>query len=96
MDDCHGFSEAIKSLKEECESKEWEADWFLFGSFLDCNSSASDIDLLVVTTDSRCKEIIRSALEETLLSFPVDLIIMSKTEEEELNFIAVTNARKIA
>ena len=96
MDDCHGFPKAIKSLKEECESKGWEADWFLFGSFLDCNSPSSDIDLLVVTTDFRCKEVIRAALEETLLSFPVDLIIMSKAEEEELNFIAVTNARRIA
>ena len=96
MDDCDAFPQAIKSLKAECESKGWEADWFLFGSFLGSNLASSDIDLLVVTTDFRCKEVIRSALEETLLVFPVDLIIMSKSEEEELNFIAATNARRIA
>ena len=95
MKDLYGVLAAIKSVTAECESKGCEAEWFLFGSFLDHNM-VSDIDLLVIAPEGGCMEFIRVEVEKVLPTFPVELTIMSQAEEEELNFLAVTRARSIA
>ena len=43
-----------------------------------------------------CMEAIRVEVEDLLILFPVELIVMSRAEEKELNFITVTRARNIA
>ena len=88
MKDPYGILNAIKAVMAECECKGCEVEWFLFGSFLD-NNAASDVD-------GECMEVIRTSVEEFLLEFPIELIIMSQAEEAELNFIAATEARCIA
>ena len=95
MKDPYGILNAIKAVMAECECKGCEVEWFLFGSFLD-NNAASDVDLLAIASEGECMEVIRTSVEEFLLEFPIELIIMSQAEEAELNFIAATEARCIA
>ena len=96
MNDPYGVLKVLQSVKEDCETKGCEAEWFLFGSFLDCNSAPSDIDLLVIATGDECMDAIRVEVEDLVILFPVELLIMSRAEEEELNFITVTRAQKLS
>lgn len=95
MKDPYGVINAIKTVMAECEFKRCKVEWFLFGSFLNDDAS-SDIDLLAITTEGECMKLIRMKVEEILLSFPVELTIMSQAEEAELNFVAITQARSVA
>lgn len=67
-------------------------DWYFFGSASRGENAPSDIDLLFVHSMSPPPENVHLMLQEFLLLAPIHLVVMSKSEERELNFCDVVEA----
>lgn len=63
--------------------------WYGFGSFFSDYRSFNDIDLLVVCTCDSETSVLRSALDNLLVAWPVHLTIMTAEEEAETKFVAL-------
>ena len=64
-----------------------DAEWYLFGSLLQAQQQAIDIDILILYRSDDTAEMIRDELREVTLRFPVHLLFLSEHEEAELDFI---------
>lgn len=62
------------------------AKWYLFGSSVDPDKLASDIDLLVVCRSSDDVALVRSELRELCSRLPLHLFLVTYEEEAELQF----------
>ena len=60
--------------------------WFVFGSVLDGGTGASDIDLLVLYREECQAKKIRDAVSVLGRERPIDLLLVTYQEEEELGF----------
>ena len=69
---------------------------YLFGSFTRLNACWSDIDVLIVTDLDGEGEILRDALSEICLLYPIDLQIMTTTEEAEFDFVRSEKCQELA
>jgi hypothetical protein len=70
--------------------------WFLFGSVTTARRPLGDVDFLVVCKNATDCVTIRSELDSICAQFPVHLLIMSESEESEVNFIKDQRAIEIA
>jgi hypothetical protein len=61
--------------------------WYLFGSVLRSFDSATDIDLLVVCPTGDASALVRRELREACMRLPLHLLLMTREEETELDFI---------
>ncbi|POD15189.1 hypothetical protein BKM12_24060 [Pseudomonas syringae pv. syringae] len=78
------LSRVINSISIEIPS----ATWFGFGSFFLGSEHFSDIDLLVTCANQREAAQIYEACFELWSEWPIDLLIMTETEEASTTFIA--------
>lgn len=69
--------------------------WFLFGSVTSTRRPVGDVDFLVVCKNAADCVTIRSELDTICAQFPVHLLIMSESEESEVNFIKDQRAIEI-
>jgi len=69
--------------------------WYLFGSALVDAESAADIDVLIVYASEADRVAIRQHLSQCCLPLPVHLILMSREEQDELDFVAAQGCRRI-
>jgi len=69
--------------------------WFLFGSAAVDITSAADIYLLIMCSVDEDAMAVRHKLAELCLKLPLHLLLMTREEERELNFIARQSCRKI-
>ncbi len=60
---------------------------YLFGSVVNHEAEASDVDILIVYRTREELLSIREWISRHALRFPLDVTYMSETEENELNFI---------
>lgn len=74
-----------KLLNEEICPK--GTKWYLFGSCLNGDPKAKDIDILVVYSSPKSVKEIRKRIQPLELQRPMDIIYMSEDEERELSFI---------
>ena len=68
---------------------------YVFGSILNGERDWSDIDIVVVYDVGQDVSPIRAIVAPYELLFPLDVLIMSSTEEVEFNFIQVQNAKRL-
>jgi predicted nucleotidyltransferase len=68
-----------------CQNDE---DWYLFGSITKGCSTPSDIDLLIIYSNSESPLRIREEMADLFLVRPLHLIFMTTEEELETNFVA--------
>jgi predicted nucleotidyltransferase len=84
-------AQLLEMLKSEAARRsvdDSEAVWYLFGSAKSQGERSLDVDVLIVAAnDERCQRI-RHSLDRLLLLLPVHLLIMSRSEEEELDFVS--------
>lgn len=69
------------------ESSVSNARWFGFGSFFLSTKHFSDVDLLVVCETQEDGILIYQMCRELWTEWPVDLLIMTQTEEADTSFI---------
>jgi hypothetical protein len=60
--------------------------WFLFGSITTARRPVGDIDLLVVCEKNHDCELVRSELWLVSSQWPIHLLLMTVSEEAEVNF----------
>lgn len=85
----------IDEMIEVSRAVDPECEWFLFGSLCRGQCAPSDVDLLILSdTIELCIEI-RERLRYFLDANPVDLSIMTREEECELDFINNTKAEPL-
>ncbi|TWU38972.1 hypothetical protein Q31b_40500 [Novipirellula aureliae] len=60
---------------------------YLFGSIVNQEVEASDVDILIVYRTREELPSIRESISPHAFRFPLDVTYMSETEENELNFI---------
>lgn len=70
-------------------------EWYLFGSFLTNHVVISDIDLLIVYSNHRDPELIRSYFRNAELKLPLHFTFLTYEEELEFDFIKSVNAKRI-
>ena len=70
-------------------------NWYLFGSFLRDPNKARDIDILIIYKNESHPRIVREALSDIGLQFPLDLIFMTEEEESQFDFIRSQRAEII-
>jgi hypothetical protein len=68
--------------------------WYLFGSITTTKRPVGDIDLLVVCETAACK-LIRAELAPICARYPIHLLLMTASEEAEVNFIKGESAVEI-
>ncbi len=64
-----------------------DAVWYLFGSALESFEHAADLDVLVLCPSDDSVALVRHELRDTCLSYPLHLLLLTISEEVELNFI---------
>lgn len=69
--------------------------WYLFGSVTRTKRPVSDIDLLVVCEQAEDCAIVRNELRDCCLKYPVHLMLMTRAEELELDFVVSESAKEI-
>jgi predicted nucleotidyltransferase len=69
--------------------------WYLFGSVATAKRSVSDIDVLVVCDTHELCAKVREGLSAACAESPIHLLLMTQSEEEELNFISSQRAIEI-
>lgn len=69
--------------------------WFLFGSVSRLDSSAADIDLLIVYRGIDVPGTIRKSISNIALERPLHLTFMTPDEVEQTNFIEQQEAKEI-
>jgi len=72
------------------------SSWYVFGSITTAKRPIGDIDLLVVCEASADCEAVRLELASICGNFPIHLLLMTRSEEEELKFIEGQLAVEIA
>ena len=70
-------------------------NWYVFGSYLTCTTTAKDIDILILYDGIDSAKIAREYLEELAIIYPIDILLMTKGEELQFNFIESQGAKKI-
>ena len=83
---------ALSDLKEDLPTTQW----YGFGSFFNGRDSFNDIDLLAVCLDGNEAAIIRRALSELAIAWPIHLIVMTEDEAVETGFIIRQGCRLLA
>lgn len=83
----------IREVKRQCELIGVSGKWYLFGSILLKKGAISDIDVLVVSSNTTGHAEIRRLVEELLSDWPIDLIILTGSEELELDFVNIVGAK---
>jgi predicted nucleotidyltransferase len=68
---------------------------YLFGSVVNHEAEASDVDILIVYQTREELPSIREWISTHALRFPLDVTYMSETEENELNFIFEQKAKPL-
>lgn len=86
----------LRHREGEIRSAGFLTRWYVFGSSLVDFQRARDIDVLVVYPDRLCVSSLRAALEEVCTTLPVELLLVSESEEEELSAIATQRAVPLA
>lgn len=61
--------------------------WYLFGSVTRAKRPVSDIDLLIVCDQDEDCAIVRNELRDSCLRYPIHLMLMTRAEEVELDFV---------
>lgn len=69
--------------------------WYLFGSVTTAKRPVSDIDLLVVCEEDVDCAKVREAISGTCAQYPIHMLLMTKGEEAEVNFIKNERAIEI-
>lgn len=69
--------------------------WYLFGSVDDDTSDAADIDVLILCESAEQADFLRSVIDVDSLGRPLDLSLMTFTEEKETDAVARQGARQI-
>ena len=81
---------AVRALHEEMQrirALVSTSRWFLFGSITTTKRPVGDIDLLVVCETTADCTIVRTELTSICARFPIHLLLMTRREEGEINFI---------
>jgi predicted nucleotidyltransferase len=61
--------------------------WYMFGSFLRCPSTASDIDILVKCESDETAVLVRQEVADLCITAPIHLLLLTSEEESETGFI---------
>lgn len=69
--------------------------WFLFGSVVEDAASAEDVDLHVLCSAEGDARDMRKILGGLCLQLPLHLMLVTKDEERELDFIAKQSCQRI-
>lgn len=88
----------IAEIKEEAARiAKWtpDATWYLYGSVLDSGIYPADIDVLIVYTSAEDALVIRRELRDLCHSLPLHLLLVTRDEEAELNFIATQGCMQV-
>lgn len=80
---------------EDCSRCGLIADWFLFGSASRNSALPNDVDVLCVLEDYSKQGLLFSICEPFLLSAPVHLRVLSRSDERRLGFILKTSAVRL-
>ena len=68
---------------------------YLFGSVLVSIAGADDVDLLILYSDARDCYALREAIHQVVLPLPVDLVLMTKEEDNHYKFLGDVQAQRI-
>lgn len=85
----------LREVKLECKRFDTSARWYVFGSYAKGERAVSDIDVVIVLKDISSSYLFRRTIEERIFMFPIDLSIMTPSEERYLDFLRTTGAREI-
>lgn len=80
---------AIAGLRVEFPTTQW----YGFGSFFNGRHSFSDIDVLAVCANETELLGLRQAIEHVAMDWPIHLIVMTKIEEAETDFVVRQGCR---
>jgi hypothetical protein len=61
--------------------------WYVFGSITTTKRPVGDIDLLVVCETTAACRLVRAELAVICARYPIHLLLMTRSEEKEVNFI---------
>lgn len=84
----HSVVEAVVRAARAASSRLPGSDWYLFGSCARNAECTGDIDLLVVHDERVDAVLIRRELSAVCIALPIHLMILSRAEERELDFLA--------
>lgn len=85
----------VSEMLEACRDLDLEADWYIFGSAARGDEMPADIDVLCVVDSYEVGRAIKRAVDVFLLGNPIDLRILSRVDEAELDFIRTTKSSRI-
>ena len=71
------------------------SEWYLFGSVDRDNSSAADVDLLILCRDADQASGLRTAIDPDICGMPLHLSLMTYDEAKETGAVSCQRATKI-
>lgn len=83
MEEVIRIAEMLSKLNFDCGTVEL----FVFGSVVNGDPPYSDIDVLVVYDAEEALEHVRGIIRKMDIEYPLDVIYMSRTEENETKFV---------
>lgn len=72
---------------EDCRNLDSGIRWYVFGSMLSGLAAPSDIDILCVVPDEYPLANVKKVCVKYLTKAPIDLRLLHKSDESDLNFI---------
>lgn len=87
--------EAIRKTATEVKTEYTDIEFFFFGSILKGHCTKNDIDILVIYSDTNEPKIVRNSFHYLSMTFPLHFTFLKKNEENEFDFIKLTNAKSI-
>lgn len=69
--------------------------WYVFGSVLQDDPLAADLDVLILYPEGHDTANLRRAVEDFPIRLPIDLYMMTAEEEREFDFIRSEGARLV-
>ena len=85
----------VIQIANKFESRGEVLFWYLFGSYLRSPHTAKDLDILIIYEDIKSPKEVRLLLNSSSIKHPIDLIFMTKEEEEGFNFIEMQSAEQV-
>lgn len=80
--------EAILKVVRTLTSSAPDIRWYGFGSYFRGAIAFSDIDVLAICPNDAQADLARYAMRGLCATWPIDLLIMTRAEADETNFVA--------
>ena len=89
---------AIRLLKEAAlvlDARVGPTKWYIFGSGVRAKALPRDLDVLIIYESAVDAELLRKYLRGIVLPIPLHLLLLTRDEERQFDFIATQGARPL-